>query len=282
MIKTFEQFVSTVYGRSVNEAFQSGKLRNIIKQHGMPKWNFEKKMLYDIKDDEIIDVVNNRNEYYSKYPSYDREEGEQETFILELEDGVCVVIGNLGILKKYFDTWGDKSKKEKDDLFKKRHSERHVGNQGKGGMLDIRRKHLENVNKILKRRLAEKLQEYIPEIVEKIKSEFSDIDYAEAFDSKETTIEFETSLGDDEYTICLNCDLDRSDTWEDYGAEFCNIYYSLRSFEIYSEDAGIDNVELGVTPKTHADLFKNHVEKDVECGIVDHYKYYGVSPSDFF
>ena len=282
MIKTFEQFVSTVYGRSVNEAFQSGKLRNIIKQHGMPKWNFEKKMLYDIKDNEVIDVVDSRDEYSSKYSSYDRKEGEQETFILELEDGACVVIGNLGILKGYFDTWGDEAKKEKDDLFKKRHSERHVGNQGKGGMLDIRRKHLENTNKILKRRLAEKLQEYIPEIVEKIKSEFSGIDYTEAFDSKETTIEFETSLGDDEYTIYLNCDLNRSDTWEDYGAEFCNIYYSLGSFEICSEDTCIDNVELGVTPKTHADLFKNHVEKDFECGITDYYKYYGVSPSDFF
>ena len=49
MIKTFEQFVSTMYGRPVNEAFQSGKLREIIKQHGEPNFSWDKDMLYDLK-----------------------------------------------------------------------------------------------------------------------------------------------------------------------------------------------------------------------------------------
>ena len=33
MIKTFEQFISEKYDNPVNEAFQSSKLREIIRQH---------------------------------------------------------------------------------------------------------------------------------------------------------------------------------------------------------------------------------------------------------
>ena len=54
MIKTFEEFVSAKHSRPVNEAFQSSKLREIIKQHGKPKYNWEKKMLFDLKDDEVL------------------------------------------------------------------------------------------------------------------------------------------------------------------------------------------------------------------------------------
>jgi hypothetical protein len=67
MIKTFEQFVAAKYGKPVNEGFQSSKLREIIKQHGLPKNDRDKKMLYDLKDNEIIDVVENRDEYSEKY-----------------------------------------------------------------------------------------------------------------------------------------------------------------------------------------------------------------------
>jgi hypothetical protein len=44
MIKSFKEFVSAKYGRPVNEAFQSSKLREIIKQHGKPKYSWENKM----------------------------------------------------------------------------------------------------------------------------------------------------------------------------------------------------------------------------------------------
>ena len=40
MIKRFEEFVSTMYGRPVNESFQSSKLRELIKQHGKPKYSW--------------------------------------------------------------------------------------------------------------------------------------------------------------------------------------------------------------------------------------------------
>ena len=66
MIKTFEQFVAAKYGKPVNEGFQSDVLRDIIKQHGLPKREMDKKMLYDLKDDEIVDVVDSREEYYEK------------------------------------------------------------------------------------------------------------------------------------------------------------------------------------------------------------------------
>ena len=37
MIKKFEDFVLECYGNPLNEAFQSSKLREIIKKHGKPK-----------------------------------------------------------------------------------------------------------------------------------------------------------------------------------------------------------------------------------------------------
>ena len=43
MIKTFEQFVAAKYGKPVNEGFQSSKLRAIIKQHGLPKNDWDKR-----------------------------------------------------------------------------------------------------------------------------------------------------------------------------------------------------------------------------------------------
>ena len=160
MIKTFEQFVNEMYS-PVNEAFQSGKLRGIIKKHGMPKWDRDKKMLYDIKDNEIVDVLDNRKEYYDK--KYDKNGyNGQSAFMIELKDGAVIVISNLGILKGFLNIY---SEKEFDELFKKRHAERHKGNLGKYGDDDIHKKHLKNVGKIYTRRFSERLQPIIPELV---------------------------------------------------------------------------------------------------------------------
>ena len=162
MIKTFEQFVNEMYS-PINEAFQSSKLREIINTHGMPKWDLDKKMLYDIKDNEIVDVLDNRKEYYDK--KYDKNGyNGQSAFMIELKDGAVIVISNFGILKSFLNRY---SEKEFDELFKKRHSERHKGNLGKYGGDDIHKKHLENVNKIYTRRFVERLQPIIPELVEK-------------------------------------------------------------------------------------------------------------------
>ena len=273
MIKTFEQFVNEMYS-PVNEAFQSSKLRDIIKTHGMPKLDIDKKMLYDIKDNEIIDVVNSRDEYYKKYS--DGYNGEK-VFIIELKDGSCVVIGNLKIFKWFMSDLNQ----DKKNVFKRRYEERHKGNLGNTGD-DIHKKHIENVNKIERRRLAEKLQQNIQEIVDAVESVMDNLDPSD-FDGNTGCEELEITLGGEEYLITVNYDCRESDTYKEYGAEYCDYIYSLNSFDVCDVETDIcaTNDDLGVTEKTHKQLFKEYND-EVECGIYNHYEYYGVSPSDFF
>lgn len=280
MIKKFEQFVSEVYGKPINESFQSSKLREIIKQHGKPKYSWDNKMLYDLQDNEIVDVVSNRDEYWKKYG--DRKNGEQETFILELKDGACVVISNLNIFKAFNDKFGEKARKEIDILFKKKHAERHVGNLGKFGGDDIHKKHIENVNKIENRRFAEKLQPNVSEIVDAIKEILDDIVPSEWDDGEDTNFDSTIELNGEEYTVYMYCSIERSDCVKQYGAEYYDISFTLDSFEIEDEDGHtISNEDLGITEKTYGDLFKPIVEDDIECCIYDYYEHYGVNPADF-
>jgi hypothetical protein len=274
MIKNFEEFVSTMYGRPVNESFQSSKLRELIKQHGKPKYSWENKMLYDLKDDEIVDVLNSREEYWKKYS--DNNEGfGQATFMLELKDGAIVVISNLDILKNF---WDDMEKR-KDDVFQKRHAERHKGNLGKGGD-DIHKKHMENVDKIMSRRLAEKLQPSIPEIIEAVKSIMDNVDPSDFLDGDNGFVETEITLDGDEYVLVVNYEGGSSDGDDKYGATYYSVSYGLTSFEISNDDTFVTNEQLGVTNKTHKDLFDEYTE-EVEGEIYDYYDYYGVSRSDF-
>ena len=279
MIKTFEEFVTAKYSKPVNEAFQSSKLREIIKQHGKPKYSWENKMLFDLKDDEIVDVLDSRKEYWNKYSNEKKDDG-QATFMLELEDGAVVVISNLNILKRWWPSDRD-VEKIKDELFKERHAERHKGNLGKFGGDDIHKKHMDNVDKIERRRLAEKLQPNIQEIVDEIdyimnkNINISDLD-------ESGSIESEFSLGNDEYMIYVNYTTDRSEIRRSYGVESYDIYYELESFEICDENTCVSNDDLGITKKIYKDLFKTHVKKDVEGDIYDFYALNGVSRSDFY
>ena len=50
MINKFEDFVL------INEGFKSNKLRDIIRQHGKPEYDYDKFILHDLEDDEIIGV----------------------------------------------------------------------------------------------------------------------------------------------------------------------------------------------------------------------------------
>ena len=276
MIKTFEQFVSVKYDKPVNEAFQSSKLREIIKQHGKPKYSWENKMLYDLKDDEIIDVLDSRDEYWKKYSSNDEGHG-QATFKIELEDGKVVVISNLGILKN---VWDDMEKR-KEDVFKQRHSERHKGNLGKGGD-EIHKKHLEKVDELEKKRFAEKIQHNIPEIVEAIKSEMNKFDSSDFEKEGNFSKEFDITLDGDKYTIIVDYEVDFSNDRKNYGAYFYDIIYSLTSFYIENDEGYTTDDVLGITENEYGDLFEPYTIDDVEGEIYDHYEYYGVSPSDFF
>lgn len=288
MIKTFEQFVAAKYGKPVNEGFQSNVLRDIIKQHGLPKREMDKKMLYDLKDDEIVDVVDSREEYYEKYPSRSDSNNsnirkkygvEEATFMIELEDGACVVISNLDILKDY-SFYKDDEESERKRIFKERHAERHKGNLGKHGGDDIHKKHLEKVDELESKRLAAKLQPNIPEIVEKVKSIMDEIDPNDLDDSG--SIESEFTLDGEEYTLYVNYTTECSDIRRSHGVEGYDLYYQLESFEICDENACITNDMLGVTEDTHKDLFETYTEEDMEGRIYDYYEYYGVKRSDFY
>lgn len=279
MIKKFEQFVNEMYS-PINEAFQSSKLREIINTHGMPKWDLDKKMLYDIKDNEIVDVLDNRKEYYDKKYDTNGYNG-QSAFMIELKDGAVIVISNLGILKSFLNRY---SEKEFDELFKKRHVERHKGNLGKYGGDDIHKKHLENVNKINTRRFAERLKPIIPELVEKIKYEIESISNEELMENNggDKHIEFEIEIGENKYQIYADYVVKISDEYKRYGEYLCDIEYSLVSFEIADEDGdGAKNEDLDITSKTYPDLFDDIVVKEVECGFYDQHYAYGVDPSDF-
>ena len=278
MIKTFEQFVSERYGKPVNEALQSGKLREIIKQHGLPKNDWDKKMLYDLQDEEIVDVVNSRDEYKEKYPEYQGYERDEATFMIELEDGACLVIGNLGILKDYL------KDRERRDLFKKRHSERHKGNLGKDGGDVIHKKHLENVDELERKRYAASLQSNLDEIVKVIKDTMDAVDSSDLDEEGTKSFEFETSIGGQNYTIDGEYEVEFSGGSKRYGAYYYDIVYNLLSFNIYDEDGDryATNDDLGITEDTYGDLFEPITIDDVEGDIYDHYAYYGVSRSDFY
>ena len=289
MIKTFEQFVYDRYSIPVNEAFQSSKLREIIKQHGMPKYSFENKMLYDLKDNEIIDVLPG-DEFFSKYSS--RKKGEEAVFSILLKDGYRVVISNLGILDDFM------SEREKDKVFDKRYSERHKGEKA-DKFDDIgydQKQHYKNVENILRRRLVEKLQPSIPQLIEQIKSIMDDIDINDileivdgdleklTYKSHKEVIETEIHLDDKKYYAEVNYTINCTGGVEKFGAKYYTVYYNLDNFSIYDddEDITITNVDFAITQKTYADLFKDYVEKNVEGEITDHYARNGVKRSDFY
>ena len=278
MIKTFEQFVAAKYGKPVNEGFQSSKLRAIIKQHGLPKNDWDKKMLYDLQDEEIVDVVNSRDEYKEKYPEYQGYERDEATFMIELEDGACLVIGNLGILKDYF------KDRERSEIFKKRHSERHKGNLGKHGGDEIHKKHLEKVDELEQKRFAAKMQPMLSEIAEAIKAEMEGIDSSDLDEEGNFTKEFDITLGGEKYGIIAEYEVEFSNGSKRYGAYYYDIIYNLTSFEMWDDegDKYATNVMLGITDDTYGDLFEPITIDDVEGEIYDHYAYYGVSRSDFF
>jgi hypothetical protein len=278
MIKTFEQFVSAKYGKPVNEGFQSSKLREIIKQHGLPKSDWDKKMLYDIQDDEVVDVVADRNEYAEKYSDYEGYDRDEAAFMIELEDGSCLVISNLGILKSMF------KDRERSNIFKKRHAERHKGNLGKNGGDEIHKKHLEKVDELEQRRFAAKMQPMLSEIAEAIKAEMEGIDSSDLDEEGKFTKEFDITLDGEKYGIIAEYEVEFSNGSKKYGAYYYDIIYNLISFEMWDEegDKYATNDMLGITDNTYGDLFEPITIDDVEGEIYDHYEYYGVKRSDFY
>ena len=94
----------------------------------------------------------------------------------------------------------------------------------------------------------------------------------------ETTLK----INDKEYILTISYDYS-CDTHREYGEEWYDLTYSINSFELceLEEDLCVSNELLGVTYKTHGNLFKEYTEK-VDGGIYDPYLAYGVSEKDFF
>lgn len=254
MIKNFEDFVLECYGNAVNEAFQSSKLREIIKQHGKPKSEFHRKYLYDIKDDNIVDVVDS-DEYYDEYNIY----GEKNPYSsIPLEDGSVIVITGLKSYSKY--------------------KERHKGNLGKHGGDNIHHKHVINVNKIETKRFAKKLQPYVSEIVDfidkildniwklnktdgkyvnKIKIDGKDYEIVCECDGDSGWLKTKIKLDGKIYPINILLNVEMSNHRRSSGG--VNVY--LSDFEIYNndfdDDIYITNDDLDITQYTHYILFSN-------------------------
>jgi hypothetical protein len=203
--------------------------------------------------------------------------------MIELEDGACVVISNLDILKSYF-----QSNTDAIDAIKPRHSERHKGNLGKN-YKDDHMKHLDNVYDLELKRLAERLQPHLPEIIEAVQSKLNDIDESyfvnlrEVYNNGSEEFEIEINLDGGAYKICGEFVYKKTNNVSRLGAEYYDIVYNLDYFGVEDENENyVSDKALGVTSKTNKELYKSYTIERIEDFVYDYNEYYGVSNSDFF
>ena len=169
-------------------------------------------------------------------------------------------------------------KEKKEELFKKRHANRHKGNLGKFGGDDIHGKHQENVDKIKSRRLAEKLQSNIPEIIDEVKSTIRNIEVEDEHESD--YIESEIKLNGKKYALIVNYEAYCEETSRSGGISEYTVSINISDFDIWTEDGytHVTNEDLGITPKTHKELFYYEYEDDA---IYDEAEAVGIDPSYF-
>lgn len=238
MIKTFEQFVSTAYGRSVNEAFQSKKLSELVKKHGKPRDRdfssvhtyvnnqyLKKRALYDIKDSDIIDVVDRRSVTASTHLDRDYRDSNNKympTKVIELKDGTCVIVRDGAEYDAYV-----------------AHKERHKGNLGKDGGDDIHQRHLKRVEALKRNRLGDEIKTYLPEIidnVEKFMEELSD----EINGQRQHFNGYKINLGEKEYLMDIYC---ISDDFDDNCSRATNNGYDHFEYSYILDDVWIRDNE---------------------------------------
>jgi hypothetical protein len=274
----------------LNESFKSGKLRNIIQQHGMPKYEQDRKFLYDLQDDEILGVMD-----FDEW--YDFHRDNKSSYHIELEDGKYLVLGNIDTLKYYADD--EDFQKE----FKKRRDERHPGNElndvppykRKEALEDETTKHFrEKKNELEHKRNLEafkanlgdnlgKLAETIRETFESnIEDKISDL-VSEYKDSVSTEIsdDFDVEFIGVTYNIGYDYTINISDGYTKYGATYYDVTISPKTVSVYDDELGdaFNATELFDDPST---LLADYDVDDVEGEISDYYDYYGVSRGDFF
>lgn len=275
--------------RVLNERFNSGKLRNIIQQHGMPKYKQDRKFLFDLQDDEIFGVMD-YDEWYDFYRD------NKNSYRITLEDGKYLVLGNIDTFKYYVG---------EDDFqaeFKKRRDERHPGNKLNDVPSHARRSALEdeatkhfrekkaelehrrNLEKF-KIRLGDDLEKFVDEIRTNFESNIDNqlgeliLDY-KGKHSDEINDEFDIEFNGATYNIYYDYTVSVSDGYEKSGATYYDVTISPESVGIYADEFEdeFDSSELFDDPNK---LLADYDVDDVEGEISDYYEYYGVSWEDF-
>ena len=251
MIKKFEEFVSEVYGKPVNESFHKNrlKLKDIFEQHGQPKEEQSErgsdgKLLKEIENYEIVDIIDDVKA--DEYVGGDYEDGNKPlsngikttTFMVELEDG-CGIVVRCSIID---------------------YCEKKLG--------------------ITLQEIKKEFEYVLDELVDKIK-----YDGLEIKDFKEDDFESETSfsLNNEKCIITMNYKGHWEGEWRKYGEifdsltiEVDNYEIEINNYDIYS----IKNSDLGITIDSDRELFTRYEDK-VEVGVYDEYERNGVKPSDF-
>ena len=275
----------------LNESFKSGKLRNIIQQHGMPKYEQDRKFLYDLQDDEILGVMD-----FDEW--YDFHRDNKSSYHIVLEDGKYLVLGNIDTLKYYADD------KDFQREFKKRRDERHPGNELNDVPAYERQKALEDeATKHFREKKAElehkrnletfkanlgdnlgKLAETIRETFESnINDEIADIisEYKDKVQTSDISNDFDVKFLEATYTIGYIYDLSISDGYTKNGTTYYDVTISPKTVNVYDDELGdtFDASELFDDP---SGLLADYDIDDVEGEISDYYDYYGVSRGDFF
>ena len=277
----------------LNESFKSSKLKDIINQHGMPKYEGDNRFLYDLQDDEIYGVMS-----YDEWDKYHMKN--DHSFYIILEDDSLLVISNIDKFRYIFTD--DDFQKE----FKRRRDERHPGNEfndipkhlRKDALVDDTTKHFkQKVEELEHRRNIESFKEKagdeihnLPGVVRTYMKDYFDENVGQILsDHKDTPVndldcEFEINFCDETYIVNVEYNLYSSDGYEKYGAEYFDVSIEVNNVEIYDEN-GTDDVfdikEL-VDESDLGDLFDTYRMEDVEGNTTNYYTYYGVKPSDFF
>lgn len=277
---------------SLNESFQSSKLKNIIAQHGKPKYEMDNVFLHDLKDEEVVGV-------FTWDEWYDYHKKNKKSFCIHLADDKYLAISNPDILTGWLDDNENKKDFEKEIL--KRRDERHVGNELNGlnhwekidAMKDktndrFKKKKNELIHsralKLVKDILAGHEKEFVDALRKFFEDSMDDVEldtgkcYAEddefKFLNKQWYVNIEYSAPSGENSVSR------------YGASYCNFVTSPEKCEIGYADDEYDEIfdikEIIEDKELLKKFFSEYDAGEVECGITDPYEYYGVSRSDFY
>lgn len=281
-IKKFKEFI--------NESFNSGKLRSIIKQNGYPKKSWDKKLLHDIQDSDVIGICNSKEEYDEKYKNdgksygFTKEYGNykrNKTFFIELENGKLLVLKNYDILKDEVDSLNKETLEDRIEKIRQERRKYHVGIEKED---KLAMKHTGYIVDEQERRKF--LREFFTEENTKEFSDFveSEIEGRYIDDVQEDVTvnceqELEIEIAGKKIEITVEYEVYCGEPYRSYGKEFADISCKINEINIYFEDDEIeaeairDNIYKGKT------RFK---EKHVSIGIYDYYKAYGVDPRWFY